>query len=186
MTASRWTWMRLALFAVVALAQLGVPIAAIVRHERTLRTGHAYKLRTAPVDPEDAFRGKYVALSFEAERADLSSLTAPFSPGQTVYARLAVNPDGFASISQLTADEPEDGDFMKVKIRYNRTIEFPFDRYYMDEVRAPAAEIAYREASNRVARNAHVTVRIRDGYAALEDLFIDDVPVRELLDRVKP
>ena len=47
-------------FALVAVAQLTVPAWMIVSHERTLLTGKVFKFRTAPVDPYDAFRGRYV------------------------------------------------------------------------------------------------------------------------------
>ena len=58
---------RLLVFALVGFAQLAVPASLIWKRERTLRQGHVWKFRTAPVDPVDAFRGRYVALEFEAE-----------------------------------------------------------------------------------------------------------------------
>ncbi len=59
----------------------------------------------------------------------------------------------------------------------------PFDQYWLDENIAPQADRAYAENSRRGAAAAYVTVRVRDGDAALEQLYIDDVPLREYLRR---
>ena len=52
-------------FAIVVAVQLAVPAWMIVDHERTLAKGQLFKFRTRPVDPADAFRGRYVWLSLE-------------------------------------------------------------------------------------------------------------------------
>lgn len=59
----RWTPRLLVLLCVI---QLAVPAFMIVRREHALSMGRAFKFRTAPVDPYDAYRGRYVALNFEA------------------------------------------------------------------------------------------------------------------------
>jgi len=60
-------------------------------------------------------------------------------------------------------------------------VQFPFDRYYMDEHAAPAAEAAYREHSRGEVRDVYVTVRVKDGNAVVEELFIAGMPIREFL-----
>jgi hypothetical protein len=60
-------------------------------------------------------------------------------------------------------------------------LEIPFNRYYMDEKLAPAAEAAYREHSTREVQDVYVTVRVKDGNAALEELYIEGIPIREFL-----
>ena len=59
----------------------------------------------------------------------------------------------------------------------------PFDRYYMEETKAPTAEHTYREHNRRGQTNqtAYAVVRIRDGDAVLEDLCINDKPIRQYL-----
>jgi uncharacterized membrane-anchored protein len=81
---------RLLVFAVVGLAQLAVPASLIWKREQTLRHGSVWKFRTAPVDPVDAFRGRYVALEFEAEGQTISP---PPNLGydQTVFLTLRLN-----------------------------------------------------------------------------------------------
>ena len=59
--------LRLIIFLLVALAQIAVPASMIWKRQRTLSEGRVWKFRTAPVDPVDAMRGRYLALRFEAE-----------------------------------------------------------------------------------------------------------------------
>ena len=68
MTVPRWTL--LAGFAALALAQLAAPLLQIAKYEAVIAYGAEYKFKTAPVDPPDVLRGRYVALDFVA--ADLS------------------------------------------------------------------------------------------------------------------
>jgi len=63
---------RLIVFVLVAFAQLAVPGSLIWKREHTLRQGNVWKFRTAPVDPVDVFRGRYVALHFEVETQEIS------------------------------------------------------------------------------------------------------------------
>lgn len=176
----------LALFVVVALVQLSVATSQLWRSEWTLRTGNAYKFRTAPVDPYDAFRGRYVALSFEEREAPWEG-KAHSTRGDTAYAVLGTDTNGFAKVLRVTSEKPESGDYLRVKTGYSGTpnrmnFSFSFDRFYMEERKAPEAERVYRE-NNRWAnskRNTYALVRVRNGVGVIEDLFVGDKPIREL------
>ena len=50
-----------------------------------------------------------------------------------------------------------------------------------ETLQAPAAEQAYRNNSRRGQQNAYVTIRIRNGDAALEQLYIDNQPLADYL-----
>jgi uncharacterized membrane-anchored protein len=65
----------LMLFAVLSFFQLGMPVWMIANREMTLRDGKQFRFRVAPVDPYDAFRGRFVALQL--------------SPNTVVYCRYA-------------------------------------------------------------------------------------------------
>jgi uncharacterized membrane-anchored protein len=60
-------------------------------------------------------------------------------------------------------------------------LQFPFDRYYMDEHVAPAAEAAYWEHSRGEVHDVYVTVRVKDGNAVVEELFIAGTSIGEFL-----
>ena len=178
------TRLLLALFGLALFAQLAVPASMILKRERVLAHGQAFKFRTAPVDPYDAFRGRYVALGF-----DRNSVAAPpghdFARGQTVHVRLEEDADGFATFAEVLRERPDAAPYLTTKIQYvggNMVqLRLPFDRYYMDENAAPAAEQAYWKYTAASNRNAHVQVRLEKGFAVLEDLYVDGQPIREYL-----
>ena len=170
---------RLIVFALVACAQLAVPASLIWKRERTLRQGSVWKLRTAPVDPVDAFRGRYVALEFEMEGQEILP-PANMESGQSVFITLRPNAEGFAEIDQVLPERPAGDDFIEAALT-GKTISLPFDKYWVTERDAPAAEAAYRAQSRRDKRNAFVTVRVFRGDAALEQLYLDGQPLGEYL-----
>jgi uncharacterized membrane-anchored protein len=173
--------LRLIIFLVVGLAQLAVPASVVWRRTQTLKNGKVWKFRTAPVDPEDAFRGRYVSLQFAAEDVPRNErLTTSES-----YATLKEGPEGFAEIESLSPTPVSGDNVLKVKTTswWNNVqhVEFPFDRYWVNEKQAPEAEAAYFANSNRKKMNAYVTVRIRAGDAAIEELYLDNKPLKEYL-----
>ncbi len=173
------------IFALMVLAQIAVPLSMIVRREITLRNGKVFYFRTEPVDPYDAFRGKYVALRIKGQRVEVES-GSKYYRNETVYALVTTDDEGFALISGISRECPAAGDYFKTKIRFGYNpvhIKIPFDRYYMDEKLAPRAEAEYRRHSRRNKSDAYVAVRIKSGFAVLAELFIEDKPIREFLSR---
>lgn len=180
------TSFRLIIFAVIGLAQLSVPASVIWKREQTLRQGRVWKFKTAPVDPIDAIRGRYVALRFDAETVPHSENTIPGPVGTTMYVTLKEDAQGFAQVDHLN-EMPITGDnVMKVKQGYaskdnEYRVVFPFNRFWVTEDDAAAAEKAYFENSRQGKQNAYAAVRVRESDAAIEDLFIDNQPLREYL-----
>ena len=175
---------RLIVFVLLALAQLAVPGSLIWKRQHTLRQGSVWKFRTAPVDPIDVFRGRYVALQFEVETQQVSPPNGNRS-GDTVFITLKANADGFAEIDQISTTKPSGDDFMAAELS-GKTISLPFDKYWVTERDASAAETAYRNLSRRDKQNAFVTVRIFRGDAALEQLYLDNQPLGEYLRQNAP
>ena len=170
---------RLLVFALVGLAQLAVPGSLIWKRERTLRQGSVWKFRTAPVDPVDAFRGRYVSLEFDVEGHEISP-PPNIDYGQTVFVTMRQNPEGFAEIDQVNPSRPAGDDFIEAQLK-GSTVSLPFDKYWVTERDAPAAEAAYRALSRRDKQNAFVTVRVFRGDAAMEQLYLDGLPLGEYL-----
>lgn len=164
------------LLLVVAAGQLAIPATMIRQRELTLRDGHAYKFRTQPVDPYDAFRGRYVALALEPNTVPGTN----FAAGTTIYVTLAEGPDGFAKFAGVSRERPAGQDYLKVKASWSNSVRLPFDRFYMEEKAAPAAERAYREHSRQAgARDAYVIVRVRVGQGVIENLYVAGQPIAE-------
>ena len=170
---------RLIVFALVGLAQLTAPASLIWKREQTLRHGRVWKFRTAPVDPVDAFRGRYIALQFEAEGQEISP-PPNAGYGQTIFLTMQEDAEGFARIDQVNLSRPASDDFIEAQLR-GKTVSLPFDKYWVTERDAPAAEAAYRAQSRRDKRNAFATVRVFRGDAALEQLYLDGLPLGEYL-----
>jgi uncharacterized membrane-anchored protein len=170
---------RLIVFIVVTAVQLAVPASLVWKREHTLREGSVWKFRTAPVDPVDAFRGRYVALQIEAETQEISPPPEAHYR-QTVYVTLRQNADGFAEIDQVSAAKPASDDFLEAPLT-GTTIDLPFDKYWVTERDAPAAEDAYLALSRRDKQNAFITVRVLRGDAAIEQLYLDNQPLGDYL-----
>lgn len=173
-------------FVLVAIAQLSVPAAMVWKRHQTFRAGRVWKLRTAPVDPEDALRGRYISLRFAIE--EFPSVDTP-GWKNPVYVVLKEDADGFAAVDHLS-NEPVSGDNV-VQAAPNgywegkQHIVFPFGQYWVTEKIAPQAETAYWNNSTRKNPNAYVTLRVRNGDAALEQLYINNQPLPEYLRSVK-
>jgi len=163
--------------------QFGVLASILVKRELTLRYGEVYRFHTAPVDPFDAFRGRYVALSFDIERENFDALET-MRYNKPCYVQLGADTNGFATITAAFQDKQKDLPLLKVRKRYYRNnITLPFDRYYMPEKLAPEAERVYLEATRGRDRSqsAAAVVRVWRGNAVIQDLEINGVPVVEYL-----
>lgn len=165
------------------LVQLAVPAARIVKYEQTLSRGETFRFRCAPVDPADPLRGRYVALAIVESEIDDPGLEV--RRGDRLYLGLSEDGEGYARFSGPRIERPDAGPYLEVRVSnvYGGKIRFdlPFDRYYLEEALAPAAEQAYRERASDDEAEAWITVRVRDGSAVLEELYLEGRPIREFL-----
>lgn len=178
----------LPLFILVALAQLYVPSKMIFDREGILETGTNYKFSTAPIDPSDPLRGKYIILSYKdnvvAIKDEKSWIT-----GETVYVSLVTDEDGFAKIASVSKDKPLDNQsFLKAKVSTvssdgtnKLTIYYPFDRYYMEESKAYDAELVYTKSLQDTTLVTYALVSIKNGEAVLKDVLIDGISIKEIV-----
>ena len=151
---------------ITVLIQIFVPAYMIWGKYDVLKTGEEVKIKVAPIDPYDAFRGRYVSLWYDF---DLS-----YEDRQGKYGILEIDEDGFASVGKVVSDEPEEGIYLTS--RSEDYFSIPLDRYYMEETMAPKAEQMISEE-----KEAYVTIRIKGDKSVLSGLYVDDKPVEELL-----
>jgi uncharacterized membrane-anchored protein len=175
-------------FILVALLQLAVPVKMIFDKEHTIIAGTDYKFRTAPVDPYDPFRGKYITLSFDANTFDVND-DKEWHTGDVIYVKLGTDSAGFAKITYVTADEPlqPKPDYVKAKVLYaydnKLTIEYVFNKFYMEESKASNAETVYRQANRRNAdsvQTVYALVSVMNGDAVIKDVIINGTSVKDL------
>ncbi len=186
------------LFAVMVLAQLAVPFKMIFDREKVLSEGNTFKFKTAPIDPSDPFRGKYITLNFAENNFEVID-GETWQNGQAVYVLLAKDAYGFAKIVDVVKELPdESNNCVKANLNYVATkkdstktiqelnVEYPFERFYMEESKAPLAESMYWEVSRDTTKITYASVSIQNGRAVLKDVFIGDVSIRELVKAKQP
>ncbi|QZT37400.1 GDYXXLXY domain-containing protein [Halosquirtibacter xylanolyticus] len=174
------------LFIVMVLIQWFIPMKMVWDNEAILRNGNVYKFKTAPVDPTDIFRGKYVHLSFDVETLKVQNAKA-FRYGDKVFLTIVKNQNGYASIKRVSTDVPNDDyDYIKAEINYVKAekqqivVRFPFERFYMEESLALPAEKAHRKSMKRSNSKTYAIVKVLDGNSLVEEVMIDDKPIRDV------
>ncbi len=124
----------------VVVLQLLALLAIAGKREWIYLTGDVVYLRTAPVDPRDMFRGDYVELAYDIATPDQSLLaTLPTSEGYLpIYAGLAIDHKGVATIKQLSTETPAPP-FIKGAIESRpyyydrRAIHFGIEKYFVEQ-----------------------------------------------------
>ncbi len=182
------------LLGVLAVAQLAVPVSLIQKKERILREGKVYRFLTRPIDPADPFQGRYVRLGFEHDYIPWSKdEDHGIAYKAKIYALMEIDEDGFAHFSDWSDERPDSGPYLETRYlgknyRWNPAtkksnyrgirIDIPFDRFYMDEAKAPRAEGITRNATRN--KECWVEVRILDGKGVIEDVFAEGQSLRVL------
>lgn len=173
-------------FAGMIILQLAVPAFMIVKYETTVVSGKEFRFRTAPIDPEDPFRGKYITLSYEAT-SFLSNATDMFSENQEVFVSLQNDSLNFVKISNISSEEPSGADFVTGVVSYidgepsgKINISYSFNRFYMEETRAPRAEQVFGNATRERKEDTYALVSVYKGKAVVKDVFIGEVSIKEL------
>lgn len=178
----------LSIFILVALVQLYVPAKMILDREDILKTGKEYKFKTVAVDPNDPFRGKYITLRYEENMTKVKN-ESDWQRNETIYVTLTTDDEGYASIQSVSKEKPKDNpDFLKTKVSYVTTnglnklrVDYPFDRYYMEESKADDAEQTYAESQRNSDKTTYALVCIKDGEAVLKDVLIDGISINEIV-----
>lgn len=166
--------LRFVVFGLLAAAQLAIAGSSVMRHELILRTGKAFRFRTTPVDPVDFFRGRYVRLSFQDGLLPWHEGDEAYESHQQAWAMLENDDEGFARFVALQSERPAEEDYVGVEIinRNRDSVRFKllYDRYYMNEEAAPAAETTVLSRLVPV----WATMRIRKGVGVIESLELDE------------
>ncbi len=176
------------LFLFVVIAQLFVPSQMIYNQEDILNTGKIVKFQCEPIDPNDPFRGKYITLKFKESGIKVKNLKE-WNSNETIFAKIETSKDGFAKIKSISRTEPTDNSiYLKLKINYiidynseNKIyLDFPFNRFYMDENKAKKAEEVYTESTIDTTKIAYALVATKNGEAVIKDVLIDNISIKEL------
>ncbi|MDW3194331.1 MAG: GDYXXLXY domain-containing protein [Cytophagales bacterium] len=179
-------------FALMIMAQLYVPGKMIWDNERVWVKGINHRFITAPVDPVDVFRGKYIDLYILENMVPVADKKA-WENGQEVFGLLNVDSAGFTFVSSLLKEQPKPGvNYLKLTINYvpdygenEVQISFPFQRFYMEESKAYQAELSYNASARDTTSVTYALVSILDGKFVLKDVLIDGVPIKEVAEKAQ-
>lgn len=181
-----------AIFIVMALVQWYVPVSMIRESEEALAEGDELLFLTRPVDPSDPFRGKYITLSFEEENLKVDTVPR-YVRDQEIYALFTVDPAGFADLVSLHEEDPGDelSWVLKVKVAgayvYDSVqsvqLQFPFDRFYLEESKASDAEKAQwgNRLQTDVEKRTYAVVKIKGRRAVLTDVRIGNKSIVDIV-----
>jgi len=150
--------------ALVVVLQLALVPLAVLPQLSARATGDAYRMRVAPVDPIDPFRGAYVELSYPDLRDQDMSNPPSLEDGESgaVYATL-VEEDGFWVLGEYTRTRPEQGPYLACDDRH-WAIRCGIESWFASQDDAQRLEGA-------VADGAVATIKIDSrGNAAIVDL----------------
>jgi uncharacterized membrane-anchored protein len=150
---------RLVGFAVLLAVLVAIPLGVAAWHEYRLSTGEKVVLRVQPVDPEDLFRGQYVALSY-----DISGLETDATSGTTVYVPLHREGAVWTG-SQVLKEKPDAGTFIRGRVGGFPRIRYGIETFYVEEGQGPK----YEAAMARQSLYARVVLD-DDGGAELDEL----------------
>lgn len=175
-------------FALLVLLQLWVPASVIRNREDVLSTGRPFKFRTAPRDPNDYLRGKYIFLNFNENEFEATG-GKEWKRGEEIYVSLGTDSAGFAKIISIATNSNQSkGDYIKARVDYmgyempkKVFVEWPFERFYMEESKAPLAEAAYNKTRVDTSMTSYALVKVKKGEAVLENVYINDKPIENYI-----
>jgi len=170
-------------FLLLIAAQIYVPASMIIDREKVISKGKVYLFETAPIDPRDPFRGQYVQLDFK-EDSYIPSDIGLFSQGQEIYVHIQKDEADIAKIVKISKEQPTSNDYLKASIYYISNervyINYPFERFYMEETKAPQAEKTLRQTSADDQRKAYAKIYVLQGESVLTDVLVDGKSLREI------
>ena len=120
---------RLVCFAALCCVALFFVFYKVFRAENTVSNGKEFNFAVSGYDPQDIFRGRYIAFSMQSSvpvSVDIKDHTGP------VYGIIKVNPSSkIAYISELSLSKPEGGDYILLRMEYSSArYVSPFDSFY--------------------------------------------------------
>lgn len=177
---------RLFAFGAMAIMLLTVPLMMIINSETVLREGRDFRFRTQPIDPYDPFRGKYIVLNFQQTMVEVPEVKE-WTNGESIFLQVREDSIGFAQVFAPSKERPiGTDDYFEAEVEYalggdkSIRVKFPFDRYYMEESKAGAAERIYFEMARDRTKEVYALVTVFQGEARLKNVYIDGESIKEL------
>ena len=141
------------LYTLSLAAALWYPVNKIIKFECPAVAPETVKFKAFVYDPYDPMRGRYVRLQVKPDRINTSDRKSRFRYGADGYAVIVKDKQGYAKIMRLEKSRSgiKKGE-IAVKIKkiwyssaWKKTpayykFDWPFDRFYLNELKAPELE----------------------------------------------
>lgn len=150
------------ILALIIVFQLAVPLAMIAEKYDISQNGDEFKFRVSAYAV-----GKKI--KFNLIDIDVFEITA-----NSEYGVITVGEDGFAHISRMTSDKPSEP-YVKSDVKGNFV--FPIDYFKLNSRAYEALFHRINEAGSTV----YIKVKVKDGKAVLENMYINDMTVTQYL-----
>ena len=144
------------------------PVKKIIQYE--FQPSELFEFKVTGYDPYDPARGHFLALTVQPENHPERL------KNKCRYAVLQRDKGGFADIKECIA-KPDGRTCVKLT-EYTR--QFPFNRFYINEELAPAADRIFFKAVNEKKTCILLVNVFEDGASSVRDLLIDGVSIRKL------
>ncbi len=170
------------------------PLRTILRFSFPEGKGAEYRFRVTAYDPYDPMRGRYVRLNLrDASRVRLPKKNRDlgFRSGQSVFAVLDITGPAIVDLVAERKEVPPGKFFLPVQYQwFNRdwdqkkkkqqktgihTVKLPFERFYLNEKKAPEVE---RLLQQRNSKAELVVIVYPDGVYRVQDLIVNGRNVR--------
>lgn len=171
-------------FGLMVLFQWSVPARMILENGDVVKNGETFRFRTQPIDPNDPFRGRYITLYFDNTTFEVAD-GENWVNYEHVYVTFTKDATGYAVIEDVSKTRPKHDSYLDTHVDFvsgsQLRIDFPFDRFYIEESKAPQAEISYNEANSDEKIASYALVAIKNGKAVLKDVMLDDVSIGQYI-----
>ena len=149
----------------------------------TTMFGEEIKIKTAPIDPTDLFRGSYVALGYEIESVSPDQLDETVMTDfkskyagdyKNVYVALQQDDDGQYNVDHVSKEKPNEDMYLKGKLQIPHDLEsatsihikYGLDNFYASKEKAMELE------TSATAKTALAVVKVKNGHAVLKEIIV--------------
>ena len=184
---------KIILICIATIMQVSILINIIMEHKTILKEGAKFKMKAKIVDPYDPFRGRFIKIQIN-ESIEIET-TENIMQGDTIKIALTEK-EGFAEIEDIKKKGLKNSVFIKTRVKKLRiienkenkkkvriTIDLPLKRFYMKENIAKKVEALIQKRKNISRENTYITFRVLNGKALIENLYIDNTPIKKLAKR---
>lgn len=164
----------------LAILQLGLLTKFIYSYENLAKNGTIYKFALMPVDPYDAFRGRYLSLQFKDIELPNEGRTNYYN--EKIYVELATDENGFAKIISVakTPDAIKGQNYVRATDKYS-SLSWPFTRFYLQDEYARLTDQYLNEIISN--HNVYATIAVKNGAGRILDIYVDDMPIVTFLQK---